>query len=382
MAASSSDLFMEVGDPGTATTLSAPGYTIGGTSLTVGSTANWPTTTGVIFAMDEVETVDGVETEVEGSYNEYAGVVASGTSITGVTHVRGTDQNFAAGTSTRVYIPVSAERENRIAQGMVAEHNQDGTHAAVTATSLSVSGATTHTGTTSLTGALTVKSYDGYISSPDTWTYASATTFTIAGVDRTAQFPVGTKVKLTQTTAKYFYVTASAFSTDTTVTVTGGSDYSLANAAITSPSYSYDSTPQGFPSVFNWSPTWANTTVGNGTVVATFKMIGKTVFYKNQLTWGSTTSNSVDLNTTFSMPVTSATSGYTATKSVLGDATYFDTSASVTNPGVGVWGSSTTIQHFNWTVSTYVHLNRTDHNDPFIWTTGDVFYSQGTYEAA
>ncbi len=140
MAASSSDLFMEVGDPGTATTLSAPGYTIGGTSLTVGSTANWPTTTGVIFAMDEVETVDGVETEVEGSYNEYAGVVASGTSITGVTHVRGTDQNFAAGTSTRVYIPVSAERENRIAQGMVAEHNQDGTHAAVTATTVTTTG--------------------------------------------------------------------------------------------------------------------------------------------------------------------------------------------------------------------------------------------------
>ena len=40
---------------------------------------------------------------------------------------------------------------------------------------------------------------DGWIKATDTWTYASATTFTIAGVDRTAMFPKGTKIKLTQT---------------------------------------------------------------------------------------------------------------------------------------------------------------------------------------
>lgn len=96
---------------------------------------------------------------------------------------------------------------------------------------------------------------DGWTLASDTWTYASATTFTIAGVDRTSSFPVGTKIKLTQTTTKYFYVVATSFSTDTTVTITGGSSYTLANAAITSPYYSYASTPQAFPHWFNYAPT-------------------------------------------------------------------------------------------------------------------------------
>lgn len=88
---------------------------------------------------------------------------------------------------------------------------------------------------------------DGWTASPYAWTYASATTFTIAGVDATAYFPTGTKLRLIQTTTKYFRVISSSFSTDTTVTVTGVGDYTLANAAITSPYYSYQNTPQGFP---------------------------------------------------------------------------------------------------------------------------------------
>lgn len=96
----------------------------------------------------------------------------------------------------------------------------------------------------------------GWTSSSDTWTYASATTFTIAGVDRTAIFKKGTKIWFTQTTSKYFYVATDAtFSTNTTVTVTAGDDYSIANAAITTPYYSYVSNPQGFPKVFNYTPT-------------------------------------------------------------------------------------------------------------------------------
>lgn len=124
-----------------------------------------------------------------------------------------------------------------------------------------------------------VKNWDGWIESEDTWTYASATTFTISGVDRTAMFPKGTKLKLTQTTAKYFYVVASAFSTDTTITVTGGSDYSLANAAITSPYYSYASSPQGFPQWFNYIPTWTaeptNPVLGSSTLVGRFSLNGQ-----------------------------------------------------------------------------------------------------------
>ncbi len=81
-----------------------------------------------------------------------------------------------------------------------------------------------------------------------TWVYASASTFTIAGVDARAQFPVGTKLRLVQGgTVKYFRVTAAAFSTNTTVTVDGRSTYTLSNALIENPAYSYTINPSGYP---------------------------------------------------------------------------------------------------------------------------------------
>lgn len=139
MAAANTDLLMEVGDPGTATTLSAPGYTTGGTSITVGATANWPTATGVVFAIDTVTVVDGVEVQDAGSYNEFVGTVDTGTTVTNVDWKRGSgDRDYAAGATTRVYIPVSAERENRIVEWGTQEHKQDGTHGDLTADSLTV----------------------------------------------------------------------------------------------------------------------------------------------------------------------------------------------------------------------------------------------------
>jgi hypothetical protein len=80
------------------------------------------------------------------------------------------------------------------------------------------------------------------------WVYASASTFTVAGVDVTSQFPVGTKIALYQSgSIKYFYVTGSSFSTNTTITVDGGGTYTLANVPIDKPAYSYEDRPIGFP---------------------------------------------------------------------------------------------------------------------------------------
>lgn len=82
-----------------------------------------------------------------------------------------------------------------------------------------------------------------------TWVYGSASTFTIAGVDVTAQFPVGTKLRIMQSgSVKYFTVTAASFSTNTTITVDGGASYTLANAPIDIPAFSYDEIPVGYPS--------------------------------------------------------------------------------------------------------------------------------------
>lgn len=120
--AGADDYFKEVGLPGSATTLASPGYTIGAGTINVGSTANWPTTTGVTFAIDtgNIVVVNGQNTFVRtpGSYTEYDGVVSSGTSVTGVVLRYGSAQNYPAGATTRVYIPVSSSRENRIVTGL------------------------------------------------------------------------------------------------------------------------------------------------------------------------------------------------------------------------------------------------------------------------
>ena len=115
---------MEVG-LATATTLDA-NYTIGDTAITVVSTTGMPTATGITFAIDQIDS-GGIQ--VTGTYNEYVGTVASATSITNVSHQNGTNQNYTAGATTRVYIPVSAERENRIVEWGLVQHKQTGAHA-------------------------------------------------------------------------------------------------------------------------------------------------------------------------------------------------------------------------------------------------------------
>lgn len=383
MAASASDRFQKVG-MSTATTLSAPGYTIGNTSITVASTTNWPTDTGVTFAIDEVETVDGQEVRVAGTYNIFRGTVASATSITNLTYVGGdANRNYSAGASTRVYILVSYAQVNRMIDGILVEHNQDGTHGTMTADALTVDGALAVTGTSTLTGALTVKSWDGWISPTDTWTYVSPTSFKITGSDVSSKFPVGTKIKLTQTTVKYFYVTACSFSTDTTVTITGGSDYSLANAAITSPGISYSDTPQGFPQFFNYTPTYTQITPGNGTVIARFSMIGKTVHLYFELVWGSTTSMGTIVDTKVTLPVTGS-SNYKQFFQIC-PAIAFDNSAATIYyiAGVADTDSPTAVRLQQMLASgTYLAAGRVDSAIPMTWATSDKLMISGTYEAA
>lgn len=107
-------------------------------------------------------------------------------------------------------------------------------------------------------------SEDGWIPESGTWTYASADapTFTLTvNADVTSKIGVGDRIKLTQTTAKYFIVTAISYSApNTTITIYGGTDYTLANAAITLPYFSHLKSPLGFPmSPAKWSVTASDT---------------------------------------------------------------------------------------------------------------------------
>lgn len=124
MPAAATDYYQKVGRS-TATTLSAPGYTIGNTSINVGSTTNWPTTTGITFAID---TIDSNGVRVAGTYNTFRGTVNTATQITNVTYVGGdANQNYSAGSTTRVYILAQSDWANRLVDGIIVHADQDGT---------------------------------------------------------------------------------------------------------------------------------------------------------------------------------------------------------------------------------------------------------------
>jgi hypothetical protein len=135
--------------------------------------------------------------------------------------------------------------------GGLVEHLGDGTHDSTKVVVLS-SG--------DITSTLT-----GWMTAGETWTYASADaptfTFTVSG-DKTTKYSVGMRIKLTQTTDKYFIITKVEYSDpNTTVTVYGGTDYPLVDATITNPFYSVMKAPYGFPlSPSKWTVETVSTT--------------------------------------------------------------------------------------------------------------------------
>lgn len=134
---------------------------------------------------------------------------------------------------------------------------------------------------TKLATQQSIKAYVDASSAPGGWTTYSAVTPTsgtlddptfpivFAGVDLTSTLYPGMRVRITQSTVKYFIITAVAFSTDTTVTLYGGTDYDLVatgTTAISAFAYSGHKAPAGFPlSPVKWSVEVTDTTSRNQT---------------------------------------------------------------------------------------------------------------------
>lgn len=144
---------------------------------------------------------------------------------------------------------------------------------------------------------------DGWNSdTANTWTYASASTFTVSG-DRTAVFVKGTRLRFTQTTVKYATVVGSSHAAGTTtVTIAVNVDYVLANAAISVNSYSYMVSPQGYPLWFNYTPTYVGFSSAPAAGTAQFQIIGRV--FKINHSYNAGTSNATTF--TISIPVTCA----------------------------------------------------------------------------
>jgi hypothetical protein len=150
---------------------------------------------------------------------------------------------------------------------------------------------------------------NAWIAFPTTCSYASATTFT-TGTDLSAVLTKGDKIWFTQTTEKYYYVVSVS---GTTVTVTGGSDYTIANAAITAAYYSKGDTPSGFPDTHTWTPTHTRSggayTNAPANVRDEFSIKGSRCFVNVGLTQNGTPGSSGQMRWT--TPVTPAYSAQT-----------------------------------------------------------------------
>jgi len=84
--------------------------------------------------------------------------------------------------------------------------------------------------------------------------YASSTSVTVNGIAVTDYFELGMRVRLVQTTTKYFVITDIIAATNT-LRLTGGTDYTVANATITEIAVSTSTQPTGFPDFFNFTST-------------------------------------------------------------------------------------------------------------------------------
>ena len=209
---------------------------------------------------------------------------------------------------------------------------------------------------------------DGWVDAAESWAYASPTTITVPS-GAAAKYTKGDKIKLTQTTVKYFYIVGVA---DTVLTVTGGSDYTVANAAITANYYSHQANPIGFPASFAYTVSLGGITIGNGSVTGKLSMVDKNVALNILLTWGST--SSFTGTPTFSLPVTPANTY----ESLLAD---IDDAGSGWYKVIAIIGAGTIYPFAISSSGAYAFGANMSNTVPMTWASGDHLVISGVYGA-
>lgn len=208
---------------------------------------------------------------------------------------------------------------------------------------------------------------NGWIDPDQIWAYASATTITVPS-GAASIYSVGDTIMLTQTTVKYFYVVGVA---DTTLTITGGTTYTLVNADITSPYYSKAVSPVGFPTYFNYTTTTGGITLGSGTLVSRFSISQNIITADIALTLAA--DSSITGSVSFTLPYTPSIS-FTIPVWLrdAGTTTYFGF-------GLVYAGNATFTVYAANAGGTYTSLTALSSTIPHTWATGDNIYISATY---
>ena len=184
---------------------------------------------------------------------------------------------------------------------------------------------------------------------------------------------MGTMVAKTIVDAKGDLIAGTAADTAARLAV-GANGETLVADSSTSTGLDWKSATEQYPWQ-TWSPSYDNITVGNGTAVARYQQIGKTVNVRYQLTFGSTTT--IAYLPGLSLPVTAAATAYNQTNLHLSDSGangYF---------GSAYFSNTSYVYFFvSQANSTYSFMQGVSATIPFTWTTSDAIYLTMTYEAA
>ena len=174
------------------TTLTAT-RAIGASSITVGALTGWPTATAVHFSIYQVDTSGN---KVAGSQTDWKGT-ASGTTISNLTLEAGSDSGDSVGAI--VECGPTAAWANDVVDGILVEHDQDGTHGDINADSIT---ATTGTFTNlTIAGTATPEGWSALGATPDTVTALGNRSYSMVfnGTDLTDTLSPGMRLKMTRT---------------------------------------------------------------------------------------------------------------------------------------------------------------------------------------
>ncbi len=205
--------------------------------------AEAPASTDEFVIVDKSDTTMATTGTTKRIQSQYVTIADASTTVKGKVELA-TDAEAITGTDTvRAVTP----------SNLTAKMDADGTLAGNSDTRIPSQKAVktyADTKTTLATVLSTISSgWTSYSTVTPTYTSADAPTYTItfAAVDLTSTMSVGMRVKLTDSTVKYFIITAIAFSTNTVVTLYGGTDYTLSGGALSSFNYSSMKAPLRFP---------------------------------------------------------------------------------------------------------------------------------------
>lgn len=358
------------------------------TTIPLASTTNLPTDTAVTLVIDRV---DSTGTKTPTLEETIVGVVSGSNMVTCVRGVEGTAQAHSAGAV--VELLVTATEHNDLITALLNVLTASGvldttkvvdlttaqtlTNKILTAPSLTSPVLTTPTVTTSILpttndgaplGSTTKQFSDLFLAEGGVinWDNGDATLTQVGDVVTLA----GADLKIsTPGTASTSVATIDGTQTLTNKTIDDDSNtiQNLAYSAVKGVAWT------------NYTPSWTNATVGNGSTYGYYVQIGKIVIGRIRLVLGST--SSIGSSPTVTIPVT-AGGGGSQNGNVVGSCTLLDSGTAYYRGNVRI-ASSTTLQVVAANAAgTYLTDADLSSTVPFTWTNTDEIAATFVYEAA